>query len=54
MLEPSTVVLIVGLATLLVERLFSWGMKVKSSHCMGNEIVMKEECLDNHKEINQK
>ena len=35
MVDPVTITLIVGVATLLVERFFVWASKIKSSDCWG-------------------
>lgn len=45
-MDPSTVIIIVGLATLIIERGFSWGLKIKKSHCLGMDIEMKDDCND--------
>ena len=44
-MDPVTVGLLIGLSTLVVERLFSVLMKVKKSHCCGKnglDIEMKD------------
>ncbi len=39
-MEPATIIIIIGFATLVIERIASWAMKIKSSKCMGTEIEM--------------
>lgn len=39
-MEPTTLVIIIGLTTLLVERSFAWAIKIKKSECCGNKIEM--------------
>lgn len=41
-MEPASIVIIVGLATLLVERIFSWANRIRSSKCCGGEITFIE------------
>jgi hypothetical protein len=43
-MDPVTLTLIVGISTLLIERLFKWTMKIKSSSCCNHAInvEMKE------------
>jgi hypothetical protein len=43
-MDPSTVIIIIGLATLIIERGFSWAIKIKKSHCFGMDIEMKDDC----------
>lgn len=42
-MEPSTIIIVVGLVTLIVERVFSLTMRIKKSNCCGNEIVMNDD-----------
>ncbi len=32
-MDPSSIVLLVGIGTLLIERVFKWFMKIKNSTC---------------------
>ena len=42
MLDPATISIIVGLVTLVVERVYAYLIKIKKSKCCGNtEIEMK-------------
>lgn len=43
-MEPSTILIIIGLATLIVERSFAYALKIKKSNCCGNTIEMKDDC----------
>ena len=41
--EPiSTTILIVGIGTLLIERLFSFLMKIRRSRCCGGEVELRQ------------
>jgi len=46
-MEPSTILIIIGLATLIVERSFAWALKIKRSNCCGNQIEMQSDCQGN-------
>lgn len=37
-MDPNLIVLIVGLTGLVIERIFSWALKIKHSNCFGIEI----------------
>jgi hypothetical protein len=50
-MEATTIVLVVGLATLIVERFFSYGMKIKKSECISPLITIKTEQQDTPLEI---
>lgn len=41
-MDPVTIALLIGLGTLIVERAFSWGQKIRKSKCCGNEIEFAE------------
>ena len=41
-MDAFTIVAVIGLATLVVERIATWSMKIKRSKCFGNEIEMRE------------
>jgi hypothetical protein len=41
-MDPATIGLIIGLATLAVERMFAFARKIKKSKCWGIDIQMKE------------
>ena len=41
-MEPGTILIIVGLSSLIVERIFSWATRIKKSSCCGSEIEMHE------------
>lgn len=41
-MDPASIVIIVGLLTIMVERVFAWSLKVKKSSCMGAEVEMME------------
>lgn len=45
-MDPSTVIIIIGVATLIIERSFSWGIKIKKSQCCGNTVEMKGDCIE--------
>ena len=40
-MEPSSIVVLVGIATLLIERICKWAMKIKNSSCCCG-VEMKE------------
>lgn len=40
-MEPGTIIIVIGLATLIVERVFSLSMKIKKSTCCGGSIEME-------------
>lgn len=42
-MEPATIALIIGLATLMVERIFVWASKIKKSDCLGMKIERSNE-----------
>lgn len=42
-MDPASIVIIVGLVTIMVERVFSWSLKVKKSKCMGAEVEMMDD-----------
>lgn len=42
MLDPATITIIAGLATLLVERGFTWLGKIRKSSCCGNLIELDD------------
>jgi hypothetical protein len=42
-MDPSMVLIIIGVTTLIVERSFSWALKIKKSNCCGNTIEMKDD-----------
>lgn len=50
-MDPSTVIIIVGLTTLIIERCFSWGIKIKKSNCFGVEVEMKDDCSDKNENL---
>jgi len=41
-MDPSTIALLVGLGTLIIERLYTWIMKIKSSKCCGGDIEFQQ------------
>lgn len=43
-MEPTTIIIIIGLITLLIERGFSWAIKIKKSECCGTKVEMKDDC----------
>lgn len=34
-MEPTSIMIIVGLVTLIIERIFDWSLKIKKSTCCG-------------------
>ena len=40
-MDPSTIVVIVGIATLLIERIFTWSTRIKHSTCCGCDLEME-------------
>lgn len=47
-MEPSTILIIIGLATLIVERGFLWALKIRKSECCGNIVEMKDDCPESY------
>ena len=43
MVDPVSITLLAGIATLLIERLFKWLEKIKKSKCCGGEFIFFEE-----------
>ena len=48
-MEPSSILIIIGVATLLIERGFSWALKIKKSNCCCVDIEMKDDCSEKSK-----
>ena len=42
-MDPSSIVVLVGITTLLIERICKWAMKIKNSTCCCCGVEMKEE-----------
>lgn len=42
-MEPSTILIFIGVTTLIIERAFAWALKIKKSKCCGNTIEMKDD-----------
>lgn len=42
-MEPVTIALLIGLSTLVVERVFVWASKIKKSDCWGFKIERDDE-----------
>lgn len=40
-MDPASIAILIGVATLLIERTYSFTNKIKKSKCCGNEIEMK-------------
>jgi hypothetical protein len=41
-MDASTIALLIGVATLLIERGFKWALRIKRSRCCGAEIEMRD------------
>lgn len=39
-MDPATIALIVGLATLIIERAFTWAQRIKKSSCCGGTVEL--------------
>jgi hypothetical protein len=42
-MDPLELSIIIGVCTLLIERVFSWAGKIKKSSCFGGKIEMERE-----------
>jgi len=42
-MEPNTIILLVGLGTLIIERVFTWMRRIKKSECLGAKIEMSSD-----------
>ena len=45
-MDITTITLIVGFSTLIIERIFSWALKVKKSECFGASVTMQDKCIE--------
>lgn len=43
LMEPLTIFVLIGLITLIIERIYSWAIKVKKSKCFVGEIIMNSD-----------
>lgn len=43
-MEPGITIALIGIASLIIERCFSWSLKIKKSKCCGNVVEMKDDC----------
>jgi hypothetical protein len=41
-MEPNTIIILVGLGTLLIERVFTWMLRVKKSECCGAKVELSD------------
>jgi len=41
-MDPSSIVVIVGVVTLVIERFFAWGIRIKHSACCGCDLEMEK------------
>ncbi len=41
-MEPNTIIILVGLGTLLVERVFTWMRRIKKSECCGAKVELSD------------
>ena len=41
-MDPSSIIVIAGIATLVIERIFSWIVKIKHSTCCGCDLEMQK------------
>ncbi len=39
-MEPNTIIILVGVGTLLIERVFTWMRRIKKSECCGAKVEM--------------
>lgn len=46
-MDTNTIIILVGFGGIVIERIFSWAMKIKKSKCLGGEVEMKEEKNNN-------
>lgn len=50
MVEPTTIIIIIGLVTLLIERAFDWVRRIRYSECCGGKVEMKDDCIEKSRE----
>lgn len=41
-MDPVTIGLLIGLATLVIERIYAWAKKIKKSECCGTKIEIRD------------
>jgi hypothetical protein len=46
-MDPTTIAILIGLGTLLIERTFKYLYKIKYSSCCGSVVVLKESTSEN-------